>query len=65
MALMEWATNVPQKLLQCDAKHLMFTFLRGGKRKNNVELISKKSCLTNYCLKFGSMKKEFRVIVDK
>jgi hypothetical protein len=21
MALMEWATNVPQKLLQCDAIH--------------------------------------------
>ena len=26
MALMEWATNVPQKLLQCDAIHLFNIF---------------------------------------
>ncbi len=24
MALMEWATDVPQKLLQCDAIHFKF-----------------------------------------
>jgi len=51
MALMEWATNVPQKLLQCDAIH--FSLDEGGvgfpcpllhqDLKDNVELISKKS----------------------
>lgn len=50
MALMEWATNVPQKLLQCDAihwsVHLNFRtavfkiYLYTGEI---VELISKKS----------------------
>ena len=44
MALMEWATNVPQKLLQCDAIHFSLGwFLLSQDFKDNVELISKKS----------------------
>ena len=27
MALMEWATNVPQKLSQCDAMHLLVNII--------------------------------------
>ena len=61
MALMEWATGVPQKLLQCDA----ILFMRLWPFKDKVELISKESYKTDYCLQFGSMKKEFRVIVDQ
>ena len=38
MALMEWATNVPQKLLQCDAIYLGLLGI-----KDNMELITKKS----------------------
>ena len=34
MALMEWATNVPQKLLQCDAIYFFLGYM---------ELITKKS----------------------
>lgn len=44
MALMEWATNVPQKLLQCDAIHFSLDeVLLHQDLKDNVELISKKS----------------------
>jgi len=47
MALMEWATNVPQKLLQCDAIHFSLDGAGGNLThqdfKDNVELISKKS----------------------
>jgi len=50
---MNWATNVLQRLLQSDAKL--------KKRANHI----KEVILKDWCLKFGAMKKEFRVIVDK
>lgn len=36
MALMEWATNVPQKLLQCDAIHFS---LDGGRETPDLAKI--------------------------
>ncbi len=62
MALMNWAIDVPQKLLQSDAKLLFDNQIK------KEELIIKKSYIiklqTDCRLQFGDMKKEFRVIVD-
>jgi hypothetical protein len=54
MTLMNWATNVLQRLLQSDAN-------LEKKRANHIKEVN----LKDWCLKFGTMKKEFRVIVDK
>ena len=68
MVLMNWAIDVPQTLLQSDAKtyYPYEAFLSGGALKE--QLIIKESVhlnqMTDCRLQFGGMKKEFRVIVD-
>ena len=36
MARMEWATDVPQKLLQCDAIHFKFKELCGANHQKKL-----------------------------
>ncbi len=55
MTRIVWATVVPQKSRQSEAI-LPFKGYRGANHKNRLK--------TDCCLKLGSMKEEFRVIVD-